>query len=69
MGCGGSKSTDTSPGASKKKGGVGKTEEEEDEEEEDYLREPESDPVRSIYIKWLSRDKNYPESILKMFNY
>lgn len=49
MGCGGSKSTDTSPGASKKKGGVGKTEE--DEEEEDYLREPESDPVRSIYIK------------------
>ena len=58
MGCGGSKSTDTSPGASKRKGGVGKTEEE--EEEEDYLREPESDPVRSIYIKWLSRDKNYP---------
>lgn len=49
MGCGGSKSTDTSPGASKRKGGVGKTEEE--EEEEDYLREPESDPVRSIYIK------------------
>lgn len=42
MGCGGSKSTETSPG-------VGKTEE--DEEEEDYLREPESDPVRSIYIK------------------
>ena len=66
MGCGGSKSTDTSPVASKKKGGVG---EEEEEEEEDYLREPESDPVRSIYIKWLSRDKNYPESILKMFNY
>ena len=50
MGCGGSKSTDTSPVASEKKGGVGKTEEE-DEEEEDYLREPESDPVRSIYIK------------------
>nr|XP_022333112.1 hillarin-like [Crassostrea virginica]XP_022333113.1 hillarin-like [Crassostrea virginica] len=36
MGCGGSKSTETSPG-------VGKTEE--DEEEEDYLREPESDPL------------------------